>query len=128
MSMVMVVDDDAATRSILRMILETEGHVVVEAEHGEAALELYKAQRPDIVTTDLTMPVLSGKELIERLRSEPATASVPIVVVSGSPAAARALHAAGLVEAVVTKPFNASELATCIRGIASKFKAVDPAA
>ena len=127
MSMVLVVDDDPSTRFVLRMILETDGHVVVEAEHGEAALALYKAQPPDIITTDLTMPVLSGEGLIERLRAEPAAASIPIVVVSGNPAAARALHAAGLVEAVVTKPFNAAELAECIRAIASRFTELRPA-
>ena len=84
---------------------------------------------PDIVMTDLTMPVLNGEGgLIERLRSRPSTAAIPIVVVSGNPAAARALHASGLVEAFVIKPFGAIELAACIQAIASRFEAVGPAA
>jgi two-component system, chemotaxis family, chemotaxis protein CheY len=121
MSTVLVVDDDPSTRMVLRMILEKDGHEVVEAEHGEAALAHLPTLLPDIVTTDLTMPVLSGEDLIARLRSEPRTASIPIVVVSGNPAAARALHESGVVAAVVLKPFNPSELAECIRAIATRF-------
>jgi two-component system chemotaxis response regulator CheY len=127
-SMVLVVDDDPSTRLVLRMILETAGHVVVEAEHGEAALARISPNPPDIVTTDLAMPVLGGKELIERLRSQPLTALIPIVVLSGNPADARALHAAGLVEAVLTKPFAAADLVTCIAALATRFAALGPAA
>ena len=128
MSMVLVVDDDPSTRFVLRMILETAGHVVVEAEHGEAALARITPNPPDIVTTDLRMPVLGGKEFIQRLRSQPTTALIPIVVVSGNPADARALHAAGLVEAFLTKPFDARDVVKCIAAIATKFAALGPAA
>jgi CheY-like chemotaxis protein len=127
-STVLVVDDDPSTRLVLRMILETAGHVVVEAEHGEAALARITPNPPDLVTTDLRMPILGGKELIERLRSQPATALIPVVVVSGNPADARALHAAGLVEAFLTKPFDAADLVKCITAIATKFAAIGPAA
>ena len=124
----MVVDDDADTRFILRLILEKAGHAVVEAKDGETALAHSVLSPPDLLTTDLTMPVLGGEALIERLRSKPTTASIPIVVVSGNPAAARALHAAGLVEAVVNKPFDAAELAECIRTLIARIAAVPPEA
>jgi CheY-like chemotaxis protein len=120
LSTILVVDDDADTRFMLRMILEPAGHEVVEAADGEAALGFIGPNSlPDVITTDLTMPVLSGAGLIERLRSEPRTASIPIVVVSADPFAARVLQASGLVEAVVIKPFDASVLAACIRSIAA---------
>jgi CheY-like chemotaxis protein len=128
MSTVLVVDDDPGTRVVLRLVLETAGHEVVEAEHGEAALAHFFNKRPDIVMTDLTMPVLDGEALIQRLRSEPANKSIPIVVVSGNPAAARALHASGLVEAFVDKPFNAADLAECIRALIAKITAIPPEA
>jgi CheY-like chemotaxis protein len=121
MSTVLVVDDDSSIRMVLRMILEKDGYEVVEAEHGEAALAHLPALLPDIVVTDLTMPVLNGEGLIERLRSAPRTASIPIVVVSGNPGAARALHESGVVAAVVLKPFDAAELMQCIRAIATRF-------
>lgn len=120
MSTILVVDDDAPTRFVLRLILETAGHEVVEAQHGADALDLISPKLlPDVVLTDLTMPILSGQELIDRLRSEPGTASIPIVVVSSDLDTARALHASGLVEAVVDKPFDAAKLAQCVQSVAS---------
>lgn len=119
MSTVLVVDDDADTRFMFRLILEPAGHDVVEAADGEAALEFISPNSlPDVITTDLSMPILNGEGLIARLRSEPRTASIPIVVVSANPDAARALEAAGLVEAVVIKPLDPSVLADCIRALA----------
>src|SRR6476661_10594709 len=126
MSTVLIVDDDANTRVVLRLVLETAGFEVVEAEHGEAALAHFSINPPDVITTDLTMPVLGGEALIERLRSQPNTASIPIVVVSGNPAVAKALHTSGRVEAVVNKPFNAVELADCIRALISNIGAIRP--
>jgi two-component system, chemotaxis family, chemotaxis protein CheY len=120
LSTILVVDDDAPTRFVLRMILENAGHQVVEAAHGAAALDIINPNLPpDVVMTDLTMPILSGNELIERLRLAPTTASIPIVVVSGNSDSARALHASGLVEAVVDKPFDAVALTRCIQAVAS---------
>jgi CheY-like chemotaxis protein len=98
------------------MILEPAGYEVVEAGDGEAALHLLgPGPLPDVITTDLTMPNLTGEGLIERLRSQPRTAAIPIIVVSGNYDAAHALHATGLVEAVVDKPIEVSALAECIR-------------
>lgn len=115
----MVVDDDAGTRLVLRMILEKEGHRVLDAPHGAAALALIGTDSvPDVVTTDLVMPVLNGEELILQLRLEPATASIPIVIVSGNAGAALALHSSGLVDGVVHKPFEPAELVECVRSAA----------
>jgi CheY-like chemotaxis protein len=126
-STVLVVDDDSSTRFAIRMIIEKAGHQVVEAEHGEAALaHIIPDPLPDIVTTDLAMPVLSGEQLIERLRSAPRTAAIPIIVVSGHPAAARALYASGQVEAFVAKPFDAADLTNCIRQVASRVTPTGP--
>lgn len=111
---ILIVDDDPATRSLLRLIFETAGHVVVEAPNGRAALEsISRYQLPDVVVTDLMMPVLDGAELIEHLHSEPETASILIVVVSGSPEA-RNLKALGVVQAVIRKPFDAHDLLDCV--------------
>lgn len=118
MSTILVVDDDADTRILLRLILEPAGHEVVEASDGHTALGLIGPDPlPDLITTDLRMPIVNGQALIERLRSEPRTAVIPIVVVSASPDAARALHASGLVEAVVIKPFDPFALEACIRAV-----------
>jgi len=119
LSTVLIVDDDPSTRLVMRMNLERDGHEIVEAGHGENALELIQPSRlPDIVTTDLRMPVLGGMELIRRLRSEPSTATIPIIVVSSETDALRDLPAAGLVDAIVAKPFDAGKFVECVRGVA----------
>jgi CheY-like chemotaxis protein len=119
LSTVLIVDDDPSTRLVMRMILERDGHEIVEAGHGEKALELIHPDRlPDIVTTDVRMPVLGGMELIRRLRSEPRTAAIPIIVVSSDTDALRDLRAAGLVDAIVAKPFDAGKFIECVRGVA----------
>jgi two-component system, chemotaxis family, chemotaxis protein CheY len=123
-STILVVDDDPEIRLTLRLTLEDAGHDVVEAAHGAAALNLISPQRiPDLVLTDLKMPVLSGEELIGHLRSAPATAAIPIVVVSGNAVAAWTLKASGLVEAVVPKPFDAGNLTRCIHAVTTRASA-----
>ena len=93
--------------------------MVVEAPHGKAALlAIQQKGVPDVVTTDLRMPVLGGEELIRHLRSDPATAAIPIVVISGNQDAALALHARRLVEAVLLKPFDVANVARCIKDVA----------
>jgi CheY-like chemotaxis protein len=112
---------------VLRVILENAGHEVVEAAHGAAALDLISPQRlPDLVVTDLRMPVLSGEEMIGRLRSAPATAAIPIVVVSGNAVAAWTLKASGLVEAVVAKPFVAATVRATIHAVANRASRTTP--
>jgi CheY-like chemotaxis protein len=115
---ILIVDDDPSIRFVERLILEHEGYEVIEATQGQVALDMLGTEPlPDLVVTDLMMPVLTGMELITRLRAEVRTASLPIVVVSGNPEHARTFKASGLVSAVINKPFNAVELAKGIRAV-----------
>lgn len=118
---ILTVDDDPSTRFVLRLILEREGYEILEASDGVKALEILKSDPlPDIVTSDLMMPIMSGFELIHRLRSEARTLAVPIVVVTSNPDAALSLASAGLVNAIVSKPFTAAAFAESIQEVASK--------
>jgi CheY-like chemotaxis protein len=121
LSTILIVDDDPGTRFVLRLILERASYRIVEAAHGGEALDLIGAAdpAPDIVMTDLMMPVMNGFELVRRLRLERRTAEIPIVIVSSNPDAAQDLHASGLVCAVVGKPFDATELVERLRAVAS---------
>ena len=104
---------------MFRLILEPAGHVVVEATNGEAAMEFISPDAlPDVITTDLAMPIMNGEKLITRLKAHASTASIPIVVVSADPDGARALETSGVVEAVVIKPFDPFALEACIRAVA----------
>jgi CheY-like chemotaxis protein len=98
---VLVVDDESNMRSLIGMILKSAGFEVVEAAHGAAALERVRDSRPDLLVTDLMMPVMNGRELIERLRADPETASIPIVVVS-----ANSSSVVTAADAVLGKPFE----------------------
>ncbi|WP_276353873.1 response regulator [Cohnella caldifontis] len=69
MSSIMIVDDAAFLRAMLKEILVQGGHeVVTEASNGEEAVEKYKAFRPDLVTMDITMPVMEGLEALREIR------------------------------------------------------------
>jgi len=78
---VLLVEDDAATRAVLRRSLEKEGWRVTEAENGRVGLERVAADRPDLVLLDLMMPEMDGFEFLEGLRSrEPADAPAVVVI------------------------------------------------
>lgn len=79
---VLVVDDDPDVRSILRTSLEGGGYVVYEAASGEEALRLARGLKPDLATVDLMLPDIDGFGVIEKLKDDPATAQIPVVVVS----------------------------------------------
>jgi CheY-like chemotaxis protein len=81
---VLVVDDEPSLRFLLRVIFEVDGHEVDEAPNGKAALEHVGRQRPDLIVTDVMMPVMTGRQLIETLKADPSTADIPVIVVSAS--------------------------------------------
>jgi CheY-like chemotaxis protein len=101
---VLVVDDEPDVRYLLRVTLELAGYLVVEAAHGEAALEHVRSSPPQLVVTDQMMPVMNGGELIERLRADGATEAIPIVMVSGT------RGAQGGADAILGKPFDPADL------------------
>jgi two-component system chemotaxis response regulator CheY len=81
-SLILVVDDEPDLRNILRTILERAGHDVADACDWTQALAAVHARRPDLVVTDVRMPVTDGTELVRRLRADPRTAHIPIVATS----------------------------------------------
>jgi CheY-like chemotaxis protein len=101
---ILVVDDEPDLRFILRRIFESAGHVVIESRNGADALEAVAASPPDLVVTDMMMPVMGGAELIRRLRAAPGSAGIPIMSVSGDP------HLAGGADVIVPKPFRKQDV------------------
>lgn len=110
----LIVDDDPGMRFMLRLIFEQAGFEVLEAEHGGAALERLKESRPDVVVTDLMMPVMDGLRLIRHLRSVSNTATIPIVVVSANPNGSEATRVA---DAAVPKPFLPADLVQTVKSL-----------
>jgi CheY-like chemotaxis protein len=97
-SRILVVDDEPDLRYLLRRIFERAGHEVTEANHGAAALDIALAEPPDLVVTDMMMPVMGGAELITRLRASPVTSGIPILAVTGDG------QVAGAADTVLAKP------------------------
>jgi len=84
MAKIMVVDDAAFMRQMLKHILEDGGHeVLCEAATGEEAVEKYKAYRPDLVTMDITMPVMEGIEALQLIRQSDPEAKVIMCTAMG---------------------------------------------
>ncbi|MFV1967840.1 MAG: response regulator [Pirellulaceae bacterium] len=81
---IMIVEDDATAREILRRSLERDGWSVVEAEHGARALELLEHEEPAAIILDLMMPVLDGFEFIEQYSMMAERPSIPIVVLTAT--------------------------------------------
>jgi two-component system, OmpR family, phosphate regulon response regulator PhoB len=111
----LVVDDDAAVREFLAATFRRRGMRILEAQSGLDALGLLQTATPDFIVTDIEMPALDGVELCRRLRQRPATARVPIVVVTGA-AFLHGEHAtrAGC-DVVLAKPCSPAVLLATVR-------------
>ncbi|AUT66493.1 response regulator [Paraburkholderia terrae] len=84
MATILLVDDDVKILRPLRVILEAEGYDVLTAEDGEAAAAVTAFGRPDLIVTDWMMPGVDGAELCRRVRAEPATAGIPVVLLTAA--------------------------------------------
>jgi len=82
MSKIIIVDDNGASRDLLRAILKTVPSDIIEAKHGQEALELIQQERPDLVLMDIDMPVLDGLSAVRKIRQNPSLADLPVVAVT----------------------------------------------
>jgi DNA-binding response OmpR family regulator len=108
---VLVVDDDPVILQLLRVNFEMEGFAVITAADGEQGVERARADHPDIVVSDVMMPRMSGTELVAKLRADPATEALPILLLTAK--AQQTDIGAGLdvgADDYVTKPFDPLDL------------------
>jgi two-component system alkaline phosphatase synthesis response regulator PhoP len=111
----LVVDDEPKIRDLARRYLEADGFQVLEAADGEAALTVLAETEPDIVVTDIMMPVLNGLELLRQIRL---TSSVPVVMLTArDDEIDKVLALTTGADDYVTKPFGGRELAARLRAI-----------
>ena len=106
-SAILVVDDNASNRDVLARRLTREGHTVVTAANGAAALELVAGRDFDIILLDLIMPEMSGFEVLRRLKAAEQTSHIPVIVISALDeidSVVRCIEAGA--EDYLTKPFN----------------------
>lgn len=112
---VLVVDDNKVIRQLIRVNLELEGFEVVTAADGAECLDVVQQVCPDVVTLDVVMPRLDGLRTAARLRSEPRTRDLPLVIVSAcTPYEVENGLDVG-VDAFLAKPFEPAELVQTVR-------------
>jgi CheY-like chemotaxis protein len=109
---ILLVEDHVQAREATQQLLESLGARVVPAVDGRDALDRLPEARPDLVLTDLAMPRLGGRELLDRLRADPVHRSLPVVAVSGWPASFEG-NPPGF-NAHLDKPFDLETLAAVL--------------
>jgi CheY-like chemotaxis protein len=116
---VLVVDDDDVIRQLITVNLELEGFEVETAMDGQDCLDRVKEVRPDVVTLDIMMPRMDGWETAVKLREDPETADVKVVLLSARAQEADVQRGSRIgVDAYLTKPFDPDELITVVRRLA----------
>jgi len=111
----LVVDDEIHIVQVVAIKLRNNGFDVITAENGAIALECVKADKPDIIVTDFQMPVMSGLELIENLRSDPETADIPVIMLTARGFAIEDEKKQLLnIADCLSKPFSPREVLACI--------------
>jgi len=129
MARILVVEDSPDIRVLIRMLLEAAGHEVSTAPDGRAGVEAVRAQHPDLVLMDLSLPVLSGWEATKEIKEDPDIASIPIVAVT-----AHAMHgdreralAAGC-DGFIPKPIDEETFESLVRSYLRRPVREEPAA
>src|ERR1700682_306785 len=112
MATILVVDDLSANRRFLVSLLRSQGHQLREAANGAEALAAVQADPPDLVITDVLMPVMDGYEFARQLRLDPRTSGIPVVFYTAHyvEREARALALSSDVSYVLTKPTEAEDV------------------
>jgi DNA-binding response OmpR family regulator len=118
--LILIADDDRDIQDLIAIRLERAGYRVLRANDGQQALEIAAAELPDLAVLDVTMPRLDGYSVLRALRGDPATAGIPVILLTarvqdGDVAQGLASGA----DAYVKKPFGPKELSERIESILS---------
>ncbi len=118
---IMVVDDTKEIVTLLKLILETEGYLVQSAYRGKEVFKLLEEQKPDLIILDVMMPQMDGLEVLTRLKENPDTASIPVILLT-----VKTQHEDILTgykkgaDYYLTKPLTAPQLLTGINSLLSR--------
>jgi CheY-like chemotaxis protein len=111
MALIVLMEDDAGTRTLIASVLKKDGHEVLAAENGAQGLMLVEARRPDLVVSDVQMPELNGFQMLASLRQNPEIAATPVILLTSLQE--RAHMRIGMTSGAddyITKPFRPGEL------------------
>ncbi len=118
MPKVLVVDDSDVIRSLIVLNLQLDGFEVIEVRDGAECLAVVGSVEPDLITLDVAMPRLDGFATAARLRADPRTSRIPIVMVTARAQGSDLARGAEIgVDAFVTKPFDPDHLTETVRSL-----------
>ncbi len=114
---ILIVEDHPTMREAMRLVLEGEGFQIEEAADGPAALASIRLAPPDLAFLDMNLPGSSGPEILESLKSEPATSGVRVIIVTaeGQEGRERAIRMGA--DDYFSKPFSPADMLTAVRRI-----------
>ncbi|MGD0769695.1 MAG: response regulator [Tepidisphaeraceae bacterium] len=115
---ILVADDESHILHVVSLKLRNAGFEVLTAADGQEALELAQAQRPDLLITDYHMPQLSGLELCQKLKQDPATAGIPTIMLTarGYQLDPKDTQESGIAR-MLSKPFSPRNLLTAVNEV-----------
>jgi DNA-binding response OmpR family regulator len=115
---ILIVDDDPLLLQLVEHILERDGCKTITAMDGEEALKKVETEKPDLVILDVMIPGIDGLDVCRRLRSQPGTANLPIVMVSARSKVSDRLAGLGAgADEYIAKPFDVGNLTDCIAAL-----------
>ncbi len=115
MSKILVVDDHEEIRDALAAILDEEGHDVLHAENGLIGLERAVNDSPDVILLDIAMPRMDGLEVLRKLKSDPVTESIAVIMVTAQGDRHAMVRAVQLgTRDYITKPWETGEVEMCV--------------
>jgi two-component system, OmpR family, response regulator VicR len=119
MTKIMVVDDEPDLVEVVKLILESDGYIVITAGGGEEALDKIEKEKPDLVLLDIIMPRMDGWEVFSRIKSNPKTHETPVIMLTAKDQRIDKLIGLHVVRVddYITKPFGRAELLERIKRV-----------
>jgi DNA-binding response OmpR family regulator len=110
-SKILVVDDERGIVSTLKISLESDNYIVIEAYTGDGAIRKARKEAPDLILLDIMLPDMTGYEICNRIRKDPLTKSIPVIMLTGMSGAADKMAGLDLgADDYITKPFDLNEI------------------
>ena len=112
---VLVVDDEIHIVTVVTIKLRNNGYEVITADNGKDAFDMACQEMPDIIVTDFQMPIMTGIEMVKKLRNNESTKDIPVIMLTARGFAVEELQRNELhISELLSKPFSPKELLRCI--------------
>jgi two-component system alkaline phosphatase synthesis response regulator PhoP len=118
---VLVVDDEVHIVQVVAIKLRNNGYNVVTAENGSQGYDLARQEKPDVVISDFQMPVMTGLELVEKMRQDPDLSDVPVIMLTARGFSIEEDKRQTLkLSACLSKPFSPREVLQCVEEVTAQ--------